>query len=213
MLDSCEILDLGRIDFKAAWALQLEHVAKRARNEIEDTLLLCEHAPVYTFGRSVKEIPIALPFPAYGIERGGKGTYHGPGQLVIYPIVKLPGPIVLKFIRKLEGWTIDLLAGFGLDSGRRIGETGVWTGKPDHGVCPQLKIASIGIAVKHWVTYHGVALNVNPDLEHFRAIQPCGYEPETMTSLKRELGREITVDEVKQTILARKTLRLVEAKS
>ena len=186
-------IDLGRIPYEEAWALQLELAERRAAGAIPDTLLACEHDPVYTFGRNYKSPLPPLPFPAYKIERGGKGTYHGPGQLVLYPICKLEPKGILPFVRAQEAFAIGLLKSFGVEGETRAGETGVWIGRR--------KIGSIGIAVKRWVSFHGLAINVDPDLSHFAAIEPCGYSPEVMTSLAAELGRKIGVEEVKQKAL------------
>lgn len=186
---SARVVALGRIPFEKAWLHQKECVRKRAADEIDDTILLCEHEPVYTFGRNFKQpLPEELPFPVYQIERGGKGTYHGPGQLMIYPIVKLQMPKILAFVRGLEQFVMDLSAEFGLQGRRRDGATGVWVG--------ERKLASIGIAVTRGVTYHGAALNVNPNLSHFAAISPCGYAPEIMTSMSMELNREVSIHDV-----------------
>lgn len=200
MLKEARLLDLGRISFEDAWSYQKDCVRKRAAGEIEDTILVCEHGPVYTFGRNFKQqLPVGLPFPVYQIERGGQGTYHGPGQLMIYPIVKLQMPKILAFIRSLEQFVMDLAAQFGVPSHRRDGATGVWVG--------ERKLASIGIAVTRSVTYHGAALNVNPDLSHFAAIQPCGYDSSVMTSLSAELDQKITVQDVMPVILRPPRLR------
>ncbi len=188
------IIDSGFISFEKAWGWQIDLVEKRRREEIPNTLILCEHEPVYTIGRNFKEkAPDSLPFPVFRIERGGKITYHGPGQLVLYPIWKLQPKKILPFIRSIEQSLINLLALFDLKAEARKGETGVWVGRK--------KIASIGIAVKHWVAFHGAALNINPELSNFFFIQPCGYPPDTMTSLSQELGKKISIAEVKEKIL------------
>jgi lipoate-protein ligase B len=192
--ESCAILDSGFLSFEKAWKWQVALVEQRIKEEIPNTLILCEHEPVYTVGRNYKEpLPHSLPFPIFQIERGGKITYHGPGQLIFYPIWKLEPKKILPFIRSLEQSIINLLSLFNIKSETRKGETGVWIGKK--------KIASIGIAVRHWVTFHGAALNVNPNLSHFFNIQPCGYPPETMTSLSQEFKKEISILEIKEKIL------------
>src|SRR5207249_2062595 len=129
--------------------------------------------------------------PVVEVERGGDVTYHGPGQLVGYPIVALAGAErdLHRFLRALEAGLIDACAALGLDAGRKAGWTGVWLGEK--------KVASIGIAVRRWVTYHGFALNVATDLARFRAIHPCGLDAGVMTSLAAALGRPVTVDETK----------------
>ncbi|MGZ3696949.1 MAG: lipoyl(octanoyl) transferase LipB [Bdellovibrionota bacterium] len=174
----------GLVSYAAARELQLELVEKRARGEIGDTVLFLEHEPVITRGRGLqwtgaareRQMPLgALPEGiAYSeSERGGDLTYHGPGQLVIYPILQIED--VTRYLRALEQATIDVLATFGLAGESREGATGVWVG--------QHKIASLGIAVRRWVTYHGLALNVVNDLAPFHLISPCGFRPEVMTNL------------------------------
>lgn len=180
-----EIVDLHQAEYSAVYQMQLELVEKRkASQEEKDTLLLVEHPAVYTFGRKTKTpIPPLVKDIAFEIERGGEGTYHNPGQLVAYPIVKLkPGEQDLHLhLRRLEQTVINLLLDYSLHGERRPGATGVWIrGK-------QKKIASVGVAVKSWVTYHGVALNVCNDLSGFSKINPCGFEAGVMTSLEKEL--------------------------
>lgn len=196
MFQGIEIIDLGRIHYEKAWQLQLDFVKKRVKGDAPDLLILCEHEPVYTFGTgSGGVVPGNLPFPAYRVERGGKGTYHGPGQLVLYPIVKLSKPNVTGFLRNFEHWLLSLIQNFNLSPEPRLGETGLWV--------KNRKIASIGIAVKQWVTFHGAALNVNPDLAHFEAIHPCGYSPSVITSISEELGKKIDVAQVKKMLKTR----------
>lgn len=184
-------VDLGRIPYLEAWELQKELVAQRRRGEIPDLLLLCEHEEVVTTGRkaqgptrsadetaSVSAAGIAV----LEIERGGAATYHGPGQLVGYPIVLLePGERDLhRFLRHLESALISALQTVhGLDAGRKPDYTGVWVG--------ERKLASIGIACRGWVTYHGFALNLAVDLERFRLFRPCDLEASVMADL-RALG-------------------------
>ena len=149
-----------------------------------DALLLVEHAPVVTRGRRSPEGDTAdVPFPVVTIGRGGEATYHGPGQLVAYPIVHLPeGRRDLhRYLRDLEGVVIDALAELGAEGRREDGKTGVWAG--EHKIC------SIGVAVRRWVTWHGLALNVTTDLAAFRSFAPCGLSADVMTNLARVLGR------------------------
>jgi lipoate-protein ligase B len=182
----------GLTSYEDARQLQLKLVDARASGEIEDTVLFLEHEPVVTRGRGLqwtgvareRHMPMA-PLPAEMAfsesERGGDLTYHGPGQLVIYPICKLDGngfgpkQDVAGFLRKLERIFIEELASHGLKADARESATGVWVG--------DRKIASIGIAVRKWVTYHGVAINCVNDLSPFQLISPCGFQPEVMTSL------------------------------
>jgi lipoyl(octanoyl) transferase len=185
-------LDWGRTRHEAAWRRQEELVARRLAGEIGDTLVFTEHEPVFTLGlRRGAEGHIVWDAAARdkaGVEivqtnRGGDVTYHGPGQIVGYPVVSLERRKDLHgYLRLLEQVLIQALAGFGLGAQRRPGLTGIWVG--------QRKVAAIGIAVRRWVTYHGFALNVSPDLSHFSGIVPCGIAAAdgTVTSMAAELG-------------------------
>lgn len=191
-----QLLDLGRLEYGAAWQRQLELVAARQRDEIPDTLVLVEHPEVLTLGRSSKRENL-LPgagLPVFEIERGGDVTYHGPGQLVGYPIFFLrPGERDLHaYLRGLEEALIRTGARFGVPCARREGLTGVWTQ-----ATPQRKLASLGVACKRWVTLHGFALNVCTDLSRFRLINPCGLDAAVMGSLASAADREVTLDDVK----------------
>jgi lipoate-protein ligase B len=190
------IKDLGTREFGEVWKQQLELVGARQRDEIPDTLLLVEHPHVITLGRSTKRENLLQPAdtPIFEIERGGDITYHGPGQLVGYPIFKLREHErdLHLYMRRIEESIIQALARLGLAGGRRAGWTGVWT-VPE----PQRKLASIGVAVKKWVTLHGFALNVSTDLARFAAINPCGLDAAVMTSASACLGRAVTLDECK----------------
>jgi lipoate-protein ligase B len=183
------VVDLGRRPY--APVLELQRALCRARGEgriDQDILLLVEHDPVITLGRSTR--PTSLPIPVtalaahgvevFDIERGGDVTFHGPGQLVGYPIVDLQQlkPDLHWYLRELEGGVIDALATLGIPGRRSTGQTGVWVG-------PR-KIASIGVHVKKWITFHGFALNVTTDLKYFDLIIPCGIEGVEMTNVKKE---------------------------
>lgn len=192
-----QVIDLGRREFAEIWQMQLDLVAARQRGEIPDTLLLVEHPDVVTLGRSSKRenlLPAAAALPTFSVERGGDVTYHGPGQLVGYPILALTeGERDLhRYLRNLEQAIIDTCEAFGVPAGRREKATGVWTGDG-----AARKLTSIGIAVKRWVTMHGFALNVATDLTRFTAINPCGFEAAVMTSMSAELGRPVSVADVK----------------
>ncbi|MFQ5505900.1 MAG: lipoyl(octanoyl) transferase LipB [Planctomycetota bacterium] len=182
---------LGRLDYRSAKTLMLELVEERARDETPDTLLLVEHPPVYTRGRAEAAEDVLDPaIEIIDVERGGRITFHGPGQLVAYPIVRLwgKGRDLHRFLRLLEDVLIDCLAAFGLEGSRDPLGTGVFvSGK---------KIASIGIAIRRWVTFHGIALNVSTDLRAFERIRPCGFDADLMTNLALELGREPKLSEV-----------------
>jgi lipoate-protein ligase B len=187
-----QLLDFGRRDFAETLTLQRELCAARQRDEIPDTLILVEHPHVITLGRGTHKENLLNPgdVPVFEIERGGDVTYHGPGQLVGYPILSLrPGERDLhRYLRNLEEAIIRALADLGLTTGRRAGWTGVWSG--------DAKLASIGVAVKKWVTLHGFALNVATDLRMFGTINPCGLEANVMTSVAAELGRAVSIADV-----------------
>jgi lipoyl(octanoyl) transferase len=177
-----EVRRLGRIDYEPARALQHDLVRRRAAGEIPDVLLLCEHPAVVTLGRGTNPADVLdRRFPIVEIERGGEATYHGPGQLVGYLIRLLPpGARDLRaHLRLLEDALIDSLAAFSVVGKRVEGATGVWTrfGGRDR------KLASIGVAARNWVTYHGFALNLTTDLSAFAALNPCGFSADVMTSL------------------------------
>lgn len=183
---------LGRLAYQPALELQEKNVAARASAEIPDQLILLEHDPVYTIGRQRDRSslgPAALPHPVVEINRGGQATFHGPGQLVGYFIFDLQKltPDLHFFLRWIEEGLIVLLHDYGLTARRREGLTGVWV--------EDRKIASIGVGVRKWITMHGFGLNVGSDLSGYEAIIPCGIAGVTMTSLSRELGREISVEE------------------
>lgn len=190
---------LGRVPFEDALALQEEIVARKGADlATPDELLLLEHEPVYTIGRTPDQSSLRgsadsaapgahLPHPVVQINRGGQATYHGPGQLVGYPILDLRprGQDLHRYLRGLEEVLITLLAEYGVLGARRAGMTGVWVG--------DRKIASIGVGVRKWISMHGFALNITGDLAPFRAITPCGLSGVEMTSLAQECGREIEV--------------------
>ena len=173
-----DVLRLGRRAYGEVHALQKELLEKRIAGEIRDTLVLVEHEPVVTVGRGGATGDMSgVAVPRFEIERGGEATYHGPGQLVAYPILALPESRrdLHRYLRDLEEVVIGVLAEFELAGGRRDGLTGVWIG--------DRKVCSIGVAVRRWVTYHGLALNLHTDLAAFRSFQPCGLDPDVMTRL------------------------------
>lgn len=204
---------LGRVPFAEALALQEDLVAQKiADPAAPDTLLLLEHEPVYTIGRtpdrSSLRDPAALPHPLIVTGRGGQATYHGPGQLIGYPILDLRprGQDLHRHLRALEDLLIALCAHFGVAGTRREGLTGVWVGEK--------KIASIGIGVRRWISLHGFALNVGGDLTPYHAITPCGIASVEMTSLERETGRVLSVEAAAAIAakLAREHLGLVDVR-
>jgi lipoate-protein ligase B len=179
------VADLGVVDYGAALELQTAMVTARLEGRIGDTLLLMEHPHVITLGRGADDrFILANPagVPTYRVSRGGQVTYHGPGQLIGYPILKLEGRArdVTHYLRNLEQAMIDALREFGLDADRRAGLTGIWIGAR--------KIASIGVGIRRWVTYHGFALNVSTDLSYFDSIVPCGIEGCRMTSISESIS-------------------------
>jgi lipoyl(octanoyl) transferase len=184
---------LGRVEFQQGFALQERLVAERRAGAIPDQLLLLEHDPVYTIGRTPDQASLRggahLPHPVVQINRGGQATYHGPGQLVGYPILDLRGhgQDLHRYLRALEEMLIRVCGGFGVAARRREGLTGTWVA--------DRKIASIGVGVRHWISMHGFALNVCGDLGPFEEITPCGIAGVAMTSLAAETGRPVTVQD------------------
>jgi len=196
---------LGRMEFQRALALQEEIVSKKREDRsVEDQLLLLEHEPVYTIGRTPDRSSLSapgrirrgevgaahLPYPLFVINRGGQATYHGPGQLMGYPIIDLRrcGQDLHRYLRWLEQSLMDLLAKYGIAAARRESLTGVWVG--------DRKIASIGVGVRHWITMHGFALNVCGDLSPFNHIVPCGINDVAMTSIEKETGTPVSVSRI-----------------
>ena len=184
------------VDYLSAWDRQREVHAAVVAGEEPDTVLLLEHERVYTAGKRTEahERPWDGT-PVVDVDRGGKITWHGPGQLVGYPIVRLPSPVdVVAHVRRLEEMMIRVCADLGLDAGRVDGRSGVWVPADDSG--PDRKIGQIGIRVSHDVTMHGFALNCDCDLSWAQVIVPCGIADAGVTSLAQELGRDVTVAEV-----------------
>lgn len=208
--------DIGRVGYKEAWDFQTqlfeETVAQKLVNrktpeqaqETTDHLIFVEHPPVFTLGKSGKEDHLLVDearlkregIEYYPVNRGGDITYHGPGQIVGYPILDLDHYFtdIHKYLRYLEEVVIATLRFYGLESGRSEGETGVWL---DAGTPFARKICALGVKASRWTTMHGFAFNVNTDLSHFAHIVPCGISDKAVTSLHIELGREIDLNEVK----------------
>jgi lipoate-protein ligase B len=197
------VLDLGTRGYGEVLGLMRELVAARQADAIPDTLVLVEHPEVITLGRSAKpeNVRAAGDLVVVAVERGGDVTYHGPGQLVAYPIFWLREHErdLHRYLRALEETILRTLADFGLTGMRVPGRTGVWIGE---GTSPR-KLASIGVAIRRWVTLHGLALNVNTDLARFAAINPCGFPASVMTSMARELGATVPLGAVKQALSSR----------
>lgn len=194
-----QTIDWGRTRYKEAWEQQLEMVRRRKAGEIADTLILTEHEPVYTIGVRpgadqhlvwTEKLLVENGIEVVKTNRGGDITYHGPGQIVGYPIMDLNQHRDLHaYLRDLEEVLIRTVAHFGVEATRVDGKTGIWIGNR--------KIAAIGVAVKSWVTYHGFALNVNPDIGHFSGIVPCGITDGTVSSLEKECASPPLMGQVK----------------
>ncbi|WP_029115102.1 lipoyl(octanoyl) transferase LipB [Mycobacterium sp. URHB0044] len=194
-----DVRRLGTLDYSSAWALQRELAETRIAGG-PDTLLLLEHPSVYTAGKRTEphERPVGGG-PVIDTDRGGKITWHGPGQLVGYPIVGLAQPIdVVKFVRRLEDSLIAVCASVGLQTGRVEGRSGVWV--PADGTRPARKVGAIGIRVARGTTLHGFALNCDCDLDAYSAIVPCGISDAGVTSLTAELGRHVGVSDVTEAV-------------
>ena len=193
--DPVDVRPIGTIDYLEAWELQRTYVSSRADGAGPDTMLLLEHPSVYTAGkRTEPEDRPADGTPVIDVDRGGKITWHGPGQLVGYPIIKLGDPIdVVHYVRRIEEALIHVCDELGVHTGRVEGRSGVWVPADEKG--PERKIAAIGIRVQRGVTMHGFELNCNADLSAFDKIIPCGIRDAGTTSLSRELDREVTVAE------------------
>jgi len=189
-----KVTELGVVDYLSAWKLQKQIHQDVVNLQTENTLLLLEHPSVYTAGRRTEILDRPLDeTPVIDVDRGGKITWHGPGQLVGYPIVKLKNSTdVVGFVRELETALISVCAEFGIKADRYCERSGVWV-RDDQS---DRKIAAIGLRVAKGVTMHGFALNVNPDLSAFEKIIPCGISGAKVTSLSAEIGSEITINEV-----------------
>jgi len=191
-------IELGRTEYKSTWDLQKKLVNLRANGKLPDCLIMTEHEPVLTMGRGTSKSNLLsapeelqkLNIELYKIERGGDITFHGPGQIVAYPIIDLSarGRDLHKYLRDLEQVVIDTLKEFDITAATKKGLTGVWV--QNH------KLAAIGVAVSRWVSYHGLALNVNTDLEYFKHINPCGITRFPVGSISSILGKQVNFDEV-----------------
>jgi len=200
-----QVLDLGLERYAVTLARQEELVRERIQGAVPDTLILVEHPQVVTLGRAKQRgnllldpaVLLARGIEFFEVTRGGDVTYHAPGQLVGYPIFDLRqhGQDVLKFCRGMEAALIDALVEFGIAAHAIPGKAGVWVGDK--------KIASLGISVRHWVTFHGFALNVSTDLAGFEVIRPCGEEPGVVTSMGALLGKPVSMEEVRRAVAGR----------
>jgi len=188
---------MGRVEYDAAWAEQRRLHDARADNQLDDTLLLLEHEPVYTAGKRTEDWERPTDgTPVIDVDRGGRITWHGPGQITGYPIVALPQPVdVVAHVRRLEAALLDVCDAFGVTAQRIDGRSGVWCPADPGSGRPARKVAAIGVRVARGVTMHGFALNCDCDLAAFGAIVPCGITDAGVTSLSAETGRDVTVDE------------------
>jgi lipoyl(octanoyl) transferase len=186
----------GLVDYEAAIRAMEDRVAAIRAGAAPELVWLVEHPPLYTAGTSARPADLLTPdlFPVFRTGRGGQYTYHGPGQRIAYLMLDLKerGEDVRRYVADLEAWLIDALARLGVEGERREGRVGIWVADRAGG---EAKIAAIGVRVRHWVTYHGIALNLAPDLSHYRGIVPCGIAEHGVTSL-RALGLDVTMDEV-----------------
>ena len=208
-----EFRRLGLVPYQQAWAMQRALAAARQRDDIPDTVLLLEHPHTFTIGRSGTRDHVYLSdqeladrgITCLEVDRGGDVTYHGPGQLVVYPILFLGSqPDVGAYLRSLEGCLIAVLDDWGIRAGRLEGYTGVWIG--------DRKIAAIGVKVAQGVTTHGFALNANTDLSLFGHILPCGIPDKGITSMALELGRPVSMEQIEDAVVARLAERFAPGK-
>ena len=197
-IHNIDILDLGLKSYQESWNFQKEMLKKRSNNEINDTLIFVEHEPVFTLGKNANENHILQNYPenikTFHVERGGDVTYHGPGQLVGYPIIDLRNykKSIGWYMRSLEQVIIETLLDFDIQSERKNGLTGVWYKNE--------KIAALGVRVSKWITMHGFSLNIDPDLNNYNSIIPCGIFEYGVTSMSKILNKNINLGSVKNSL-------------
>lgn len=197
-IHNIDILDLGLKSYQESWNFQKEMLKKRSNNEINDTLIFVEHEPVFTLGKNANENHILQNYPenikTFHVERGGDVTYHGPGQLVGYPIIDLRNykKSISWYMRSLEQVIIETLLDFDIQSERKNGLTGVWYNNE--------KIAALGVRVSKWITMHGFSLNIDPDLNNYNSIIPCGIFEYGVTSMSKILNKNINLGSVKNSL-------------
>lgn len=197
-IHNIDILDLGLKSYQESWSFQKEMLKKRSNNEINDTLIFVEHEPVFTLGKNANENHILQNYPenikTFHVERGGDVTYHGPGQLVGYPIIDLRNykKSISWYMRSLEQVIIETLLDFDIQSERKNGLTGVWYKNE--------KIAALGVRVSKWITMHGFSLNIDPDLNNYNSIIPCGIFEYGVTSMSKILNKNINLGSVKNSL-------------
>ena len=193
------------LDYETALAMMDARVAAIAAGEAPEAVWLLEHPPLYTSGTSARPEDLLNPrFPVYPAGRGGQYTYHGPGQRVAYVMLDLTqrGRDIRCLVQGLEQWVIDTLDAHNIRAERREGRVGVWVSRPEKGLGREDKIAAIGVRVRKWVTFHGIALNVSPDLSHYDGIVPCGITDQGVTSFE-DLGLLLTLPEVDSVLRSR----------
>jgi lipoyl(octanoyl) transferase len=195
----------GEVPYPLALEAMKARAAAIADGRAPEAVWLLEHPPLYTAGTSATADDLLVPdrFPVYEAGRGGQYTYHGPGQRVAYVMLDLRqrGRDVRCLVQGLEGWIIDTLAAFNIEADRREGRIGVWVSRPDKGPGREDKIAAIGVRVSRWVSFHGIAINVAPDLSHFGGIVPCGISDQGVTSFE-DLRRVVSMPEVDMALRA-----------
>lgn len=197
------IRNLGEVDYTETWHTQAQLAAQRAEGSLPDTLLLLEHPPTYTAGKRTEDSDRPTNgLPVVDVDRGGRITWHGPGQLVAYPIIQLADPVdVVDYVRRLEQALIATCASAGLNNAGRVeGRSGVWvpSGVINGQLKPARKVAAIGIRVTKGVTMHGISLNCNNTLDYYEHIVPCGLADAGVTTLTEELGHKVTADDVRE---------------
>jgi lipoyl(octanoyl) transferase len=194
----------GEVAYSAAVNKMDSHVDKMINGEAGEKIWLVEHPPLYTAGTTANERDLVEPnrFPVFKTKRGGQYTYHGPGQRVVYVMLNLNkrGKDVKKFVENLEAWIIHTLAEFNVTGQSRSGRVGIWVERPDkpksfNGHLEEEKIAAIGVRLRKWITFHGLSINVNPDLTHFQGIVPCGIKEHGVTSLV-DLGLPVSMTDL-----------------
>ncbi|HEY8575489.1 MAG TPA: lipoyl(octanoyl) transferase LipB [Devosia sp.] len=196
------IISAEQVPYPAALAAMKERAAAIAAGQAEEAVWLLEHPPLYTAGTSAQASDLLSDrFPVFDAGRGGQYTYHGPGQRVAYAMLDLTqrGRDIRCLVQGLEGWVIDTLAEHNITGERRAGRVGVWVKRPDKGALREDKIAAIGVRVSKWVTFHGISLNVMPDLSHYDGIVPCGITDQGVTSFE-DLGQLVSMPEVDSTL-------------
>lgn len=198
------IISDSPIPYPEAVAFMEQRVAAIAAGEARECLWFLEHPPLYTAGTSANATDLVQPdrFPVYQSKRGGEYTYHGPGQRVVYIMLDLRqrGKDVRCFVRQVENWVISTLGDFNIQGHITDGRVGVWVPRPDKGASREDKIAAIGMRIRHWVSFHGISINVEPELEHFGGIVPCGITDQGVTSMV-DLGYPVAMAELDKALL------------